>query len=172
MRRILDARSLDSLFRAARPCRPWLDKPVSDAIIEAVWELAKLLPTSTGVYPARIVFIRSLEAKQELLAALAAEDRAAAAAAPINAILGYDGGAGPAALRDGSVQAGYLILAARAPGLHCAPPALAHPARVDRKFFGDARVRSSFVCNLGYGDPQAPDDGVTRPSFEQACRIV
>src|SRR5260221_14133401 len=109
MTRILDDRSLDSLFRAARPCRSWLDKPVSDAIIEAVWELAKLLPTSTRVYPARIVFIRSLEAKQELLAALAAEDRAAAAAAPNNAILGYDGGPGPAAHRDGNGQGGYLI---------------------------------------------------------------
>jgi len=82
MTRILDDRSLDSLFRAARSCRSWLDKPVSDAIIEAVWELAKLPPTSTGAYPARIVFIRSLEAKQELLPALTAEDRAAAAAAP------------------------------------------------------------------------------------------
>src|SRR5258708_1345995 len=79
MTRILDDRSLDSLFRAARPCRSWLDKPVSDAIIEAVWELAKLLPTSTGVYPARIVFIPSLEAKQQLLAALAAQDLAAPA---------------------------------------------------------------------------------------------
>jgi len=81
MTRILDDRSLDSLFRAARTCRAWLDKPVSDAIIEAVWELAKLPPTSTGAYPARILFIRSLEAKQELLPSLAAEDRASAAAA-------------------------------------------------------------------------------------------
>ena len=172
MTRILDDRSLDSLFRAARPCRSWLDKPVSDAIIEAVWELAKLPPTSSGAYPARIVFIRSLEAKQELLPALAADDRAAAAAAPINAILAYQGDAGPVALRDSSVQAGYLILAARALGLDCAPLTLADPACVDRKFFADARVKSSFVCNLGYGDPQAPDDGATRPGFEQACRIV
>jgi 3-hydroxypropanoate dehydrogenase len=172
MTRILDDRSLDSLFRAARPCRSWLDKPVSDAIIEAVWELARLPPTSSGVYPARIVFIRSLEAKQELLPALAADDRAAAAAAPINAILAYQADAGPAALRDSSVQAGYLILAARALGLDCAPLTLADPACVDRKFFADARVKSSFVCNLGYGDPQAPDDGATRPGFEQACRIV
>src|SRR5260221_14025738 len=109
MTRILDDRSLDSLSRAARPCRSWLDKPVSDAIIEAVWELAKLLPTSTGVYPARIVFIRSLEAKQELLAALAAADRAAAAAAPSNALLGYDRRARPPAPRGGRGPAGHLI---------------------------------------------------------------
>ena len=172
MTRILDDRSLDSLFRAARTCRVWLDKPVSDAIIEAVWELAKLPPTSTGASPARILFIRSLEAKQELLPALAAEDRASAAAAPVNAILGYDGAAGPAALRDATLQAGYLILAARAIGLDCAPIALVDPARVERKFFAGTGVKGSFVCNLGYGEPGAPEDPAPRPGFEQACRIV
>jgi 3-hydroxypropanoate dehydrogenase len=172
MTRILDDRSLDSLFRAARPCRSWLDKPVSDAIIEALWELAKLPPTSTGAYPARIVFIRSPEVKQELLPALAADDRATAAAAPVNAILGYEGNA-PTALRDGSVQAGYLILAARALGLACAPLALTDPGLVDRKFFAGGSIKSSFVCNLGYGDPQATEDtAATAPSFEQACRIA
>lgn len=169
---ILDDRSLDSLFRAARACRSWIDKPVTDAIIEAVWELAKLPPTSTGAHPARIVFVRSLEAKQQLLPALAAEDRATAAAAPVSAILGYEGGAGPAAQRDGTLQAGYLILAARAIGLDCAPLALADPARVDRKFFAGSGVKSNFVCNLGYGDPEAPEDAATRPGFEEACRIL
>jgi 3-hydroxypropanoate dehydrogenase len=169
---ILDDRSLDSLFRAARSCRSWLDKPVSDAIIEAVWELAKLPPTSSGGFPARIVFIRSLDAKQDLLPALAADDRAAVAAAPVNAILGYDASAGAAALRDGTLQAGYLVLAARALGLDCAPLALADPGRVDRKFFADGRAKSSFVCNLGYGDPNEPADSPARPGFEQTCRIV
>ena len=173
MTRILDDRSLDSLFRAARSCRVWLDKPVSDAIIEAVWELAKLPPTSTGAYPARILFIRSLEAKQQLLPALAAEDRASAAAAPVNAILGYDTAAGAGALRDATLQAGYLILAARAIGLDCAPIALADAARVERKFFsGGGGVKGSFVCNLGYGDPGTAEDLTPRPGFEQACRIL
>jgi 3-hydroxypropanoate dehydrogenase len=169
---ILDDRSLDSLFRTARSCRSWLDKPVSDAIIEAVWELAKRPPTSSGAYPARILFIRSLEAKQQLLQALAAEDRASAAAAPINAILGYDGTGGPAAERDAMLQAGYLILAARAIGLDCAPLALTDPARVDRKFFAASGVRSGFVCNLGYGDPDAAEDASARPGFDEACRIL
>ena len=173
MTRILDDRSLDSLFRAARSCRVWLDKPVSDAIIEALWELAKLPPTSTGAYPARILFIRSLEAKQQLLPALAAEDRASAAAAPVNAILGYDTAAGAGALRDATLQAGYLILAARAIGLDCAPIALADVARVERKFFsGGGGVKGSFVCNLGYGDPGTAEDLTPRPGFEQACRIL
>jgi 3-hydroxypropanoate dehydrogenase len=172
MTRILDDRSLDSLFRAARTCRAWLDKPVSNAIIEAVWELAKLPPTSTGAHPARILFIRSLDAKQQLLPALTAEDRASAAAAPVNAIIGYDSAAGPAALRDATLQAGYLILAARAIGLDCAPLALADPGRVERKFFAHSGIKGSFVCNLGYGDPGAVGDATTPPGFEEACRIV
>ncbi|HEX7968461.1 MAG TPA: nitroreductase family protein [Stellaceae bacterium] len=168
---ILDDRSLDSLFRAAAPCRAWLDKPVGDAIIEAVWELAKLPPTSSGAFPARIAFIKSPEAKQRLLPALAAQDRASTLAAPVSAVLGYDAAA-PAALRDASLQAGYLILAARALGLDCVPLALADAAQADREFFPDGRVKSSFVCNLGHGDPDAPAERATGPGFEEACRII
>ena len=170
---ILDDRSLDSLFRAAGSCGAWLDKPVSDAIIEAVWELAKLPPTSSSAYPARIAFIKSPDAKQRLLPALATEDRASTLAAPVSAILGYDAGAAaPAALRDASVQAGYLIIAARALGLDCVPLALADPARADREFFPDGRVKSSFVCNLGHGDPDAPAERAAGPGFEEACQII
>ncbi len=170
---ILDDRSLDSLFRAARRCRAWLDKPVSDAIIEAVWELAKLPPTSSGAYPARIVFIKSPEAKQRLLPALAAADRDAALAAPLNAIIGYDASAAaPAALRDAGLQAGYLILAARALGLDCMPLALADAARADREFFPEGRVKSSLACNLGHGDPDAGTERAAGPGFDEACRII
>jgi 3-hydroxypropanoate dehydrogenase len=171
MTRILDDRSLDSLFRAFLPCRAWLDKGVSDAIIEAVWELAKLPPTCSGAYPARIVFVKSKEAKERLLPALRAEDRASSAAAPLTAVLGYET-AGDAAeqWRDGTLQAGYLIIAARALGLDCAPLPLPDPARVDREFFPDGRAKSSFACNLGYGDPNAPGERIPGPAFEEACR--
>jgi 3-hydroxypropanoate dehydrogenase len=159
MTRILDDRSLDSLFRAFLPCRNWLDKPVSDAIIEAVWELAKLPPTASGVYPARIVFVRSKAAKGRLLPALAVADRVGSAAAPITAILGYE-------------PAGYLMVAARALGLDCAPLTLADPALVDREFFTDGRAKSNFACNLGYGHPDAPDRRADGPAFEEACRTI
>ncbi len=168
---ILDDRSLDSLFRAARRYRAWLDKPVSDAIIEAVWELVKLLPTSSGAYPARIAFIKSDEAKQRLLPALAPEDRDPTLAAPVAALLGYDAAAA-AAVCDASLQAGYLILAARALGLDCVPLALADPARADREFFPEGRIKSSFACNLGHGDPDVPAERRIGPGFEEVCRII
>ncbi len=169
---ILDDRSLDSLFRAARRYRAWLDRPVSDAIIEAVWELAKLPPTSSGAYPARIAFIKSAEAKQRLLPALAPEDRGPTLAAPVTALLGYDAAALAAALREASLQAGYLILAARALGLDCVPLALADPALADREFFPEGRIRSCFACNLGHGDADVPAEQPTGPTFEEACRII
>jgi 3-hydroxypropanoate dehydrogenase len=173
MTRILDDRSLDSLFRAFLPCRSWLDKPVSDTIIEAVWELAKLPPTSGGAYPARIVFVKSKAAKARLLPALAAGERAQSAAAPITAVLGYDTAA-PSAdrWRDATLQAGYFMIAARALGLDCAPVTLADPSLVDREFFADGSAKSNFACNLGYGDPDAPGRRADGPGFEEACRTV
>jgi 3-hydroxypropanoate dehydrogenase len=173
MTRILDDRSLDSLFRAFLPCRNWLDKPVSDAIIEAVWELAKLPPTASGVYPARVVLVRSKAAKGRLLPALAVADRVGSAAAPITAIFGYEP-AGPSVdcRRDSTLQAGYLMVAARALGLDCAPLPLADPALVDREFFTDGRAKSNFACNLGYGDPDAPGRRADGPAFEEACRTI
>jgi 3-hydroxypropanoate dehydrogenase len=171
--RILDDRSLDSLFRGFLPCRRWLEKPVSDTIIEAVWELAKLPPTSSGAYPARIVFVKSKAAKARLLPALAAADRPLAEAAPITAILGY-APAGPSAdrWRDGTLQAGYLMVAARALGLDCAPLILADPALADREFFADGKAKSNFACHLGYGDPDVPGTRADGPGFEEACRSV
>jgi 3-hydroxypropanoate dehydrogenase len=173
MTRILDDRSVDSLFRAFLPCHAWLDKPVSDAIIEAVWELARLPPTSSGISPARVVFVKSKTAKARLLPALAAADREASAAAPVTAVLGYEA-VGPATegWRDATLQAGYLLLAARALGLDCAPLALADPALIDREFFADGRAKSSFACNLGYGDPEAPRRRAEGPGFDEACRTV
>jgi 3-hydroxypropanoate dehydrogenase len=173
MTRILDDRSLDSLFRAFLPCRAWLDKPVSDTIIEAVWELAKLPPTSSDVYPARIVFVKSKAAKARLLPALAPADRAQADAAPVTALFGYES-AGPSTdrWRDGTLQAGYLLIAARALGLDCAPLTLADAALVDREFFAGSNAKSNFACNLGYGDPEAPRRRADGPGFDEACRTV
>jgi 3-hydroxypropanoate dehydrogenase len=170
--RILDDRSLDSVFRAARVCRSWLDRPVSDAMIGALWELAKLPPTSTGTHPARILFLRSRDGRQRLAAALSPGDRAATLAAPVTAIIGHEAAAGGAALRDATLQGAYLILAARALGLDCSPVTLTDTAKVDSEFFGDGWARADFVCNLGYGDPktaEAPTDG---PSFDEACRVL
>ena len=58
-----------------------------------------------------------------------------------------------AAFRNGSLQGGYFILAARALGLDCGPMSGFDNAGVDKAFFAGTDVKSNFLCNVGYGDP-------------------
>ncbi|HYM03331.1 MAG TPA: hypothetical protein VET85_10320 [Stellaceae bacterium] len=169
---ILDDRSVDSVFRTARRCRTWLDKSVSDTIIEALWELARVPPTVRGNHPAQIVFVKSPEAKERLAAALGAEEAAAALAAPAVAVIGCDCTPGDDASRDALLQAGYLILAARALGLDCTPAAPREIAHIDRTLFSDGRATALLICYLGYGDARDADAAAAGPGFEVACRII
>src|SRR5215813_2214147 len=90
MGKILDDAALDVLFRTARTHNKWQEKPVSDALLQAVWELAKMGPTSANCSPARILFVKSPEAKAKLSPALSEGNRAKTMAAPATAIIGYD----------------------------------------------------------------------------------
>ena len=75
------------------------------------------------------------------------------------------------AMRNGSLQGAYLILAARALGLDCGPMSGFDHAAVDRAFFGGTNIKSNFICCLGTGK-----DGSARPrnprlDFEEAGRF-
>lgn len=196
MHRILTDESLDLLFRNARTHNFWIDKPVSDTLLQAVWELAKMGPTSGNCSPARILFVKSHEAKERLRPALSAGNVEKTMAAPATAIIGYDldfaehmGKLFPhdptarswfvdeevvrtTAFRNGTLQGAYLIMAARALGLDCGPMSGFDNAKVDAEFFRGRRVKSNFLCNIGYGDgaklfPRSP-----RFTFEEACAIL
>src|SRR5258708_17587710 len=123
MGRIVNDEALDTLFRAARRPDAWLAQPAGDTLLRAVWELVKLGPRSEVGPPARLLFIKSDDAKRRLTAAIPAATQAAIVGAPLVAILGHrlDPGRRPPSRRDGALQAAYLILAARALGLACAP---------------------------------------------------
>src|SRR5690349_18113768 len=90
----LDDAALDQIFRKARTYRrsadAWLPKPVSDEQLRQVFDLAKLGPTSANSSPARIVFVRSPQAKEKLKSALSADNVAQTMAAPATAIVGSD----------------------------------------------------------------------------------
>jgi len=45
-------------------------------------------------------------------------------------------------------------------------------AKVDAAFFPDGKLKSNFLCNLGYGDPTKLMPRHPRLSFEEACRIL
>ena len=86
----LDDASLDRLFRGARTHNAWLDRPVTDADLRALYEVMKWGPTSANSSPARIVFLRSREAKERLAPALAPGNVEKTLAAPVTAIVAQD----------------------------------------------------------------------------------
>jgi len=193
----LDQTALDQLFLAARTHNAWQDKPVTDEQLHRLHDLFRMGPTSANSCPARVVFVRSKDAKENLLPALMEGNRAKTLAAPVTAIVGYDlhfydklGKLFPNApdaaswfnkdeltaytnaFRNGSLQGGYFILAARALGLDCGPMSGFDNAAVDKLFFAGTSVKSNFICNLGYGDPKGVYPRNPRLSFEETCRIV
>jgi 3-hydroxypropanoate dehydrogenase len=194
--RILSDEALDLLFREARTHNSWADEPVSDTILHAVYELAKMGPTSANCSPMRVVFVKSREAKERLKPALSVGNLEKTMKAPVTAILAYDLGfhehlprlfphddarswfAGKpeliktTAFRNGTLQGAYLMLAARALGLDCGPMSGFDNAKVDAEFFPESSVRSNFLCNLGHGDPSGLFPRSPRFAFDEACRIL
>ena len=59
----LSVAALAQLFTEARSYNGWLDRPVSDEQLHASWDLMKMAPTSANMQPARIVWVKSPEAK-------------------------------------------------------------------------------------------------------------
>lgn len=197
--------ALDVAFRRARTHNAWLEKPVSDDVLKQLYELMKFGPTSANSCPARILFLRTPEAKQRLLPALSPGNVEKTKRAPVTAIIGYDlqfyeqtpqlFPNNPAmrdvfannpplaeitAFRNGSIQGGYFILAARSLGLDCGPMSGFDNARVDAEFFSEnagnprafVNVKSNFLCNLGYGDHEKLFPRNPRLTFEEACRLL
>ena len=90
MDRRLNEEGMDLLFREARTVNNWLDKPVSDATLRELYDLMKWAPTSANSNPVRILFLRTPEAKQRLLPALATGNVEKTMTAPVTAIIAYD----------------------------------------------------------------------------------
>lgn len=192
----INEQALAQLFAEARTHNAWLQREVSDAQLQAIYDAMKWAPTSANCSPARIVFVTSAEAKQKLAPALAEANLAKTLAAPVTAIVGSDHafhdklpylfphadakswfeGNQPlidtTAFRNATLQGAYLMLAARALGLDCGPMSGFDNAQVDAAFFAGTEVRSNFLINLGYGDSSVLFPRSPRLSFTEACQIV
>ncbi|MCI1711711.1 MAG: malonic semialdehyde reductase [Chiayiivirga sp.] len=197
---MLDDAALDLLFRKARTYShqpdTWLPRPVSEALLRQVWDLAKMGPTSANSSPARVVFVTTPEGKSRLAPAMSENNRQKTLEAPATAIIGMDLAfydrlpvlfphtdarswfAGndtlirTTAMRNSSLQGAYLMLAARALGLDCGPMSGFDNALVDANFFPGTQIESNFIVNLGYGNPEKLYPRNPRLSFEEACRIA
>ncbi len=189
--------AFDQLFLEAHTHNAWQDKPVPDALLQSLYETVRMAPTSMNCSPMRIVFVKSAVAKEKLDSALMEGNRAKTKAAPVTAIIGYDTHfyeqlpklfppnpnargmfernaalADITAFRNGTLQGGYLILAARALGLDCGPMSGFDNAAVDQLFFAGTNVKSNFLCNLGYGDAKGVYPRSSRFEFAEACSIA
>jgi 3-hydroxypropanoate dehydrogenase len=195
-KKMLDAHSLDTLFRHARTHNAFSGS-VSDAQLRELYDLLKWGPTTMNTQPGRIVFVRTKEGKEKLRPALSPGNLDKTMAAPVTAILAYDlhfyenlprtFPHNPNAkavfegkeavnqvvcLRNGSLQGAYFIIAARALGLDTGPMSGFDNAKVDAAFFPDGRWKSNFLCNLGKGDPSKIFARSPRLTFEEACRLA
>lgn len=196
MAQSLDSAAFDQLFDKARTNNKWQPREVPNELLKTIVEHMKWGPTSANCSPARIVFVKSQEAKARLKPHLNAGNVDKTMAAPATAILAYDlkfydylprlypaadarswyagkkEHADTTAFRNGSLQGGYFILAARAVGLDCGPMSGFNNAGVDAEFFPRTEIKSNFLCNLGYGDPAGVYPRSPRFSFDEMARII
>ena len=193
---MLDDAAFDTLFRTARSHNRWSSRAVDDTLLRQLFDLMKWGPTSANCSPARLVFVKSVTAKERLLGCMDPGNIDKTRSAPVVAIIGMDmefyellpqlaphGDARswfagqPAkieetAFRNSSLQGAYLIVAARALGLDCGPMSGFDAQRLNATFFAGTAVRANFVCGLGYGNGEHLHARAPRLAFEQACAIV
>jgi 3-hydroxypropanoate dehydrogenase len=194
---MLSDKDLDTILRQARTHNGFQAKPVTDVQLQAIYDLMRAGPTSANCSPARILFLRSKEAKQRLAPALSAGNLQKTMEAPVTAVLGYDlkfydllprifphnqearsWFAGKpdviqtTAFRNASLQGAYFMIAARAIGLDVGAMSGFDNAKVDAEFWPDGTVKSNFLCNLGYGDPSKLFPRSPRLEFDEVCKVL
>lgn len=189
--------SLDQIFREARTRNGWDPAPLPETLIRAVYDLARMGPTSANASPARFVFVTSEDGKAKLAGCASAQNAPKILQAPCTVIIGHDLAfmdklpqlfphnpgakdwfpkgsevAEKTAFRNGTLQGGYLILAARSLGLDCGPMSGFSNDKVDELFFAGTSVKSNFICCIGHGTDKDLFPRSPRLSFEEACSIA
>jgi 3-hydroxypropanoate dehydrogenase len=195
VRPVLDAASLDLLFREARTHGAWQDRPVDDATLRQAVELTEWGPTAANSVPLRLVFVRSAEAKEKLRPTLAPGNVDKTMSAPVTAIVAYDPKffdqlpklfphadarswfagqphAEPTARMNAALQAGYFILALRSLGLDAGPMTGYDAAACDAAFFADGSAKSFMLVNIGYGDASKLFPRLPRLAFEDVAAVA
>jgi len=189
-----ESRLLATLFRDARTFSYWQDRPVSEALVEAAFELACLGPTSGNCLPMRLALVRSPAAKKRLLPCVSSGNYGKVRTAPVTAIVAYDRQffellprlyphtdargwftsnaalVEETGLRNSSLQGAYFILALRAQGLDCGPMSGFDADKVDAAFFPGRRYRTNFLLNIGYGDHDRLRPRLPRLGFDEIAR--
>lgn len=188
--------STEQLFTDARTQNGYKPDPVSDDTLRQLYDLMKFGPTAANSTPARLVFVRSPEAKDKLLSCVSPGNVNKVREAPVTVIVGMDidfhdqlpklfphvdarawfvndvAKRAESAMRNSSLQGGYMIMAARALGLDCGPMSGFDHAKIDAAFWAGTAVKTNFICSLGKGDPSKVFQRNPRLSFDEACRLA
>jgi 3-hydroxypropanoate dehydrogenase len=201
MAEALSEQGLDLLFRNARSYNGYLDKPVSEDQLRQIWDLMKFGPTSANLFPARIIWCVSQDARDKLSKLVSGNNEDKVRTAPVTAIIGMDmefyehaprlfpvadarswfmgadgqpnaAAVAATAFRNSSLQGAYFIFAARALGLDTGPMSGFDNDAVDAAFFAGTTFKSNFISTLGYGDPATIFDRLPRPAFEEFSKIA
>lgn len=197
MANILGGDVTDQLLCEAHTAQVWTEKPVEETTLRSLYDLVKWGPTSANCSPARYVFITTDQAKERLRSCLADVNLEKTLAAPVTVLIGFDmqfydllpklfplapdaktwfTGSEKlihdTAFRNSTLQGGYLILAARALGLDCAPMSGFDNDGADAEFFPEGRIKSNFLCCLGYADQAANLPRAPRLEFDEACQLA
>lgn len=170
---VLDPAAQDLLFREARTANTFTDEPVTDAQVQAIYDLVKFGPTAFNQSPLRITLVRSPEARERLVQHLAEGNQAKTAAAPLVAILSADNefheelpallphfpaakdlffserpARENAALLNAALQAAYFIIGVRAAGLAAGLMTGADFAGIQKEFLDDDHT-PLMIINIG-----------------------
>src|ERR1700730_7652902 len=138
MNSVLNVAYLDQIFSSSRTPNGWADRPVEDDTVREIYDLMKRGPTSANSSPARFVWVRSADGKATLAELAAEPNKPKILKAPVTVIIGHDldfagelpkllphnaevmqkyfaapGVAEVTAMRNGTLQGAYLIVAAR-----------------------------------------------------------
>lgn len=192
----LSANALDQIFREARSYNGWHDKAVTEDQIHQIYELMKMGPTSANMQPARLVWCKSQESRDQLAEFASDANKKKIKTAPVVVIIGYDidfheelpwlfphtdakswfegdeEGRKQGAARNSALQGAYLMIAARALGLDCGPMSGVDLDKITDHFFANQpRHRADWVCAIGYGDKETIFDRSPRPDFGKFNRI-
>jgi len=195
MREAIEQDCIDTLFHNGRTVKTWHGVALPADAPEQIYALTKLGPTSANCCPARFVFIKSEDGKARLKPHLMGGNVEPTMAAPLTVIVALDtqfrefipevlwpqnpdaktwfaDGRTEDAMRNGSLQGAYMIMAARALGFDCHPMSGFDKAGVDKAFFPEGRWQSNFLCNIGYGDREGMHERLPRLDFDTACQVV
>ena len=188
--------AIDLILRDARSHYAWSDKPVSDALLEDLYDITINGPTSMNTLPARFVFVRTPEGKARLAKSLKPKNVEKMMGAPVTAIIAYDldfwkelpflfphedrrpmfegkdAHIRDTAFRNGTLQGAYFMIAARALGLDVGAMSGFSNEIVDQEFFAGTTLRSNFLCNVGYADETALFQKLPRFPFERVCSFA